>query len=126
MDPSGLESAALIDLSGTGLAVSHTGPLPENPSCRAFVPWSEAAILEVVAEGLPHEGALVVRYGWGKVLDEGGASTLYLLETSGPAMEPLSLQWQRSPDSAELTAIARVDGETRRYEFDRGDGHSAP
>ncbi len=115
-----LESARICDLREQGLAVSHEGPLPGKASCRTFVPWSDVAILEVMPEGSPHAGALVVRYGWGQVVDEGGAATLYLLEGAGPNIEPLSLQWARRDGSAELTAIARVGGVLRRYDFDRG------
>ena len=118
------EGPEVLDLTQAGVGAPHVGPLPttdfgpEHERTMTIVPWDSAAILEVRPAGDPLAGALVVRYGKYDQVFAGGAGTMFTLEAPGHEIEPISLQWQAT-DGADLRAIARVDGELRRYDFDR-------
>ncbi len=102
------------------VAGPYRGELPEKPSTRTTVPWDSAARLEVLPEDDPEAGALVVRLGKSDPVYAGRGGVLLKLEPPGARIEPISITWQPR-EGVELGALARVDGEVRRYEFDRAD-----
>lgn len=112
------EKYVVIDLTRSGVSAPYDGPLPSKAT-RTFVPWDDTAILEVQPDGDSEGGALVVRYGksWWEGHDD-GPWRIYLLEAAGPEIEPISIEWKPKGGS-QLHAIARVDGELRRYDFGR-------
>ena len=112
------EGYVLKVLSNSVVSAPYEEDLPSPVRTRTIVPWDEVAILEVQPEGTPEAGALVVRYGksWWES-NGGGPWRVYLLEAAGPAIEPISIQWQPKSGSS-FRAIARVDGAARRYDFD--------
>lgn len=112
------EQYTVRDLTQGQISAMHDDPIPANADTETLVPWSDVAILEVVPVGDPEAGALVVRYGANRQNIRQGPCTVYVLEAPGSKIEPISIQWQ--PESgSELRAIARVDGQLRRYDFDR-------
>jgi hypothetical protein len=98
------------------VAGSWEGALPDKPNTRTIVPWDSAAVLEVLPEGDPEAGALVVRLGKSDSVYDGRGGVLLKLEPPGARIEPISIVWQPRSGVA-LGALARVDGEVRQYEF---------
>ena len=116
--PKASAPARVIDLTEVGVAAPHGDPLPTPGSTRTIVPWDDAAIHTVLPANDPMAGALVVLYGKSWKIDDGDAHLVYLLESPGPDIEPVSLQWKPNADG-QLHAFARVNGQLRSYDFDR-------
>ncbi|MCH2134753.1 MAG: hypothetical protein MK116_13505 [Phycisphaerales bacterium] len=110
--------ARVVDLSHLELAQPHHEPIPAQATTKAFVPWDDSATLAVLPDHEELAGALVVLYGKSWSVNEDDPGVVYVLESAGSNIEPISLQWHPAANS-ELRAIARVDGELQRYDFSR-------